>query len=734
MEAVEKKNKKKKKQFIPVRINIIFFVVFLLFSALIFRLGIVQIVYGENYKQEIKKTNDVTIQLPVPRGKILDRNGYLIVGNKPLDAITYTRPTSIDPNKMLEVAETLAKFIKKDTKEDFKAITERDRKDFWILNNPEYAKNKITKQDEEELKKKKLDKKDYDKELYNLTLERITDKEMNSFSKERLEVLAIFREMLSGYPLTPQIIKNKNVEKEEIAVIGENLESLPGIDITTDWERFNAYKQKDGFSPLASILGKITTTKEGLPLEMAEYYKALGYSRNDRVGKSYLEYQYEDVLRGKKERISNIMNKSGEVVDSVVLSKGKRGNDLVLSVDMELQQKVEDIITKTLSHLSQPYLDRTFVTVMNPRTGEVLAIAGKLREKNDKTGEREYNDFALGNMITSYSMGSAVKGAMVLTGYQTGAISIGNSVIRDEPLKFKDTPSKKSWSTSAFGPIDDLFALKRSSNVYMFKLAMRIGGQEYYIPNGPLSIDKVKAVDTLRYNFAQFGLGVKTGIDLPGEQIGFGGNIPDFAGNVLDFGIGQFDTYTPLQLVQYMSTIANGGYRIQPHLVKEIREPSDNIEELGPVVKELGPNILNKLNMKDEWITRVQDGLKLVVNDPNGTGYSIKNKQYKIAGKTGTAEALYDGPVPHNPGMMLWNLTFAGYAPYDDPEIALSVVVPWSTTDKMHANLDIADQVFKAYFDLKKKREKNDPTTAKKVINLKDSMKQQEKSDEESTE
>ncbi|MEK5523517.1 peptidoglycan D,D-transpeptidase FtsI family protein [Heyndrickxia sp. FSL W8-0423] len=726
--------KKKKKLVVPVRMNIIFFVVFLLFSSLIFRLGVVQIVHGEKYKNEIKKTSDVTIQIPVPRGKILDRNGNLIVGNKPLKAITYTRPTSIKPEEMLEIAEKLAEFIKKDTKEDLKAITERDRKDFWILHHQNEAKSKITKQDEKSLKQKKLAEKEYDKEIYRLMLERITEKEINSFSKKDLEVLAIYREMLSGYPLTPQIIKNKNVTKEEIAIIAENLDALPGVDITTDWDRYYSYKI-DGFAPLATILGKITTTKEGLPSEQAEYYTALGYSRNDRVGKSYLEYQYEDVLRGKKEKIENKMDKSGKVIDSVVVRKGQRGNDLVLSVDMEFQQKVEEIITNKLSHLSQPYLDRTFVTVMNPNTGEILAMAGKLREKNEKTGVREYNDFALGNMITSYAMGSAVKGAMVLTGYQTGAISIHNNIIRDEPLVFRGTQSKSSWSTSAFGNINDLYALKRSSNVYMFKLAMRIGGQQYYVPNGPLSIDKVKAIDTLRYNFAQFGLGVKTGIDLPGEQVGFGGRIPDFAGNVLDFGIGQFDTYTPLQLVQYISTIANGGSRIRPHLVKEIREPSDDIHKLGPVAHELGSNVLNKIGANKDEIKRVKEGLRLVVYDPNGTGYgSIKNKQLKIAGKTGTAEALYDGPVPHSPGLMLWNLTFAGYAPYDNPEIALSVVVPWSTTDKMHPNLDIADDVFKAYFDLKKKREKKDMNSPNKIINIKKAEKEQNEIDDSSSE
>ncbi|MFE7280471.1 penicillin-binding transpeptidase domain-containing protein, partial [Heyndrickxia sporothermodurans] len=169
--------------------------------------------------------------------------------------------------------------------------------------------------------------------------------------------------------------------------------------------------------------------------------------------------------------------------------------------------------------------------------------------------------------------------------------------------------------------------------------------------------------------------------------------------------------------------------RIQPHIAKEVREPSSKMDEMGPVIQEIKPKVLNKVDMKEEWIDHVKVGLEQVVNDPLGTGYgTIKNKKYKIAGKTGTAQALYDGPVSHSPGLMLWNVTFAGYAPYDNPEIAVSVVVPWSTTDKTHVNLEIADEVFKAYFELKEKREKDGldkATSTKKVENIKSAKEKQ---------
>ncbi|MEK5390742.1 penicillin-binding protein 2 [Margalitia sp. FSL K6-0131] len=719
--------KKKKNQFVLLRMNLLFLIVFLLFSVLILRLGIVQIVHGEDYKKEINKTNDVAVYNPVPRGLIFDRNGKLIVGNKPLNAITYTIPQSAKPELKLEVARKLAKLINKDSKDDFKAITERDRKDFWILTHPDEAKALITDQDLAAFKKANLDQKEINAKSYQIQLNRITNKDIQSFTKQELEVLAIYREM-NGYALTTQIIK-RDVTPREFAVVSENLDKLPGVDTTIDWDRFTVFKNESGDTVLGSVLGKVTSSKEGLPKEKAQYYTALGYSRNDRVGKSYLEYQYEDVLKGEKEKVQNKTDKEGNVLELKMIRKGKRGDDLVLSIDIDLQKAVEKIIQDKLgkAHIGQPYLDRTFVSIMNPKTGEVLAMAGKQYVKDKESGKTEINDYALGNINSSYSMGSAVKGATVLTGYQTGAIK-PYDIIRDEPIYLKGTNVKKSWNGRGFGDINDLTALKISSNVYMFKTAMKVGGQQTYIPNGPLTIDKMEAIRKFRNNFAQFGLGVKTGIDLPGESAGYGGGVPQESGKVLDFAIGQFDTYTPLQLVQYISTIANGGYRIQPHIVKEIREPNVKSDELGPIVQDVQPKILNKIDMKSDWVKHVQQGLKMVVNEPGGTGYSyIYNKQYKIAGKTGTAQAVYDGPNRKpNELIWTWNVTFAGYAPYDNPEIALSVVVPYSLTDKTHVNLEIADAVFKAYFDLKEKRAKEGLSNAEstqKVENIEDAKK-----------
>ncbi|MBT2636535.1 penicillin-binding protein 2 [Bacillus sp. ISL-45] len=665
---------------------------------LILRLGIVQIVYGEDFKREIERTEDVTVNNPVPRGKMYDRNMKTIVDNIASKAITYTKSQSTDTKEMLMVAERLAKLISKDSKDDLEKVRERDKKDYWILRNEERAREKIKETEWAQYDEKKLD----DKALYNLQLERITEKELNELTKTDLEILAILREMMSGYALSPQIVK-KNVTPEEFAIVSENLDMLPGVDTTTDWERQYAYDKT-----LKSILGKVSDSEKGLPREKLEYYLARGYSRNDRVGLSYIEQQYEDVLHGQKAKVKNITDKGGNVLDTQMITEGQRGKDLVLTIDMDLQLAVEKIIEEELANAKQQprtgLLDRAFVVLMDPNTGEVLTLAGKQMVKDEETGKTSMQDFASGNFTTSYNVGSAVKGATVLTGFSTGAISPGTQFY-DTPVKIAKTNPKKSWK-AGLGTLDDRNALKVSSNVYMFMTAINIGKGNYRYDQ-PLYLEP-KAFDTMRNYFSQFGLGARTGIDLPNEMVGFKG-AERGPGLLLDFAIGQYDTYTTLQLAQYVSTIANGGTRLQPRIVKEIREPVMKNNEVGPVLNEMDPVILNKVDAKPEWFDRVQEGFRRVMQERGGTAYgAFHTANYKPAGKTGTAQAFYDGPKRKNyekpPEVM--NLSLVAYAPYENPEIAMAVMVPWAYEGNQghHANNDIGRRVLDTYFELKKKR------------------------------
>lgn len=656
-------NQKKRKNHVPMRLNILFFAVFLLFSVLILRLGFIQIVQGEEYVKELQKTSNMTARIDSPRGLIYDRYGHILVDNELVLSLTYTAPSmNPKPKEKLEIAQKLEQLIDIETDK----ITERDKKDYWILTRPEKAEAKITKEDKEKL----ASDDDGDKKLYQLTLDRITEADLAEITEKEMRVLAIKREMDRGYALSPQRIK-QGIPLEEAHRVSEYLADLPGIDILRDSTR--KYVYDDTFRSIFGRTGAI-------PKEKLDYYLARGYDRSDIVGTSYLELQYEDVLRGQKGRVESTTSK-GKLVGKQNEHLGERGNDLVLTIDIELQQKVEEVVKKVVNSAGGSFLagKEAYIVMMNPKTGEVLAMAG-------------YDDHT-GAINKAFAMGSAVKGATVLTGFQTGVMS-PSSYIYDAPITLPGGVRKQS--VKPMGNVDYRSALERSSNVYMFYIAMRLAGYDY---SKRCCFNRVEeGYNDMRYYFSQLGLGVETGIDLPSEGTGYNGGI-QLPGNLLDLAIGQFDTYTPLQMVQYVSTIANGGYRIKPQLVKEVREPSTDKEELGRIVYQHEPTILNRIDMSEDYIKRVQEGFRRVVAGSAGTGRYLASRPYTnaIAAKTGTAQ-VFVGKRKAN------NQTYVGYVPYDNPEVAFAVVVPNVQINSGAIARNIVEGSVTAYYELKNER------------------------------
>ncbi|MCU9614322.1 penicillin-binding protein 2 [Caldibacillus lycopersici] len=663
--------RRKKTINLSLRMNLLFFGVFLLFSILILRLGMVQIIHGEVYKQQVEETGNDIVNYPVPRGEIYDRNYNKIVTNMPEMAIIYTPPKNPQPQDLLKTAKKLAQYIQM-TEEDIEAVTVRDKKDIWLLENKN-GEEKITEDEEQQYENDTLS----DSDLYKLKLERITEEELESINGN---VASIYRKLFSAVALNPTIVKNKGVTNEEFAQVSENLSEMPGVDVSTDWQRGYPYD-----TVMSSVLG---TVKQGLPVERLQYYTSKGYYLNDRYGSSYIEELYEDILRGTKAKEKIITNKQGDIVETVAVSEGQGGHDLVLTIDMELQAEVEKIIQEELLQMiaypRTETLDSAFVVVMNPKTGELLTLAGKQYDRDSKS----FNEYSHGTFTQAFEPGSAVKGATVLTGYQTGVLKPGDVKV-DAPLNIADTPEKSSYRP--LGRLNDLDALRLSSNVYMWLTVIDIM-DGHYVPGGKLPLNEEK-IETIRYYFSQFGLGVKTGIGFEKEVEGLEG-----APNI-DIAIGQLDTYTPIQLAQYVSTIANDGYRMKPIIVKEILTKEKDGDSNGQIVEEMQPTVLNRVDMKDEWIKRVQEGFWLVTHGSGGTASSyFANEPYDAAGKTGTAQSYKNG-------IETWNSSFVGYAPYDDPEVAISVIVPNAYYDDQPTpytiSSRIAQRVFRAYYDLK---------------------------------
>ena len=682
------------------RMNVLFFLIFLIFTALIFRLGYMQIVKGEEYVRELQRTEEVRVNTSVPRGRILDRYGRILVDNAPENAITYTKLPSTKRAEMIEIAEQLAELIEMPTKR----VTIRDKQDFWIIRNNKEAQKKVSQSEIQAIKDEnpEIETKELNAQVDKLIRERITEEELASIDGYELEVAAIFREMLVGYNLSPQIIKSENVTNEEFARVSERLSDLPGVNTTTDWKRVR-------IAPIA-VLGRTTVPSKGLPKAKLNYFLAREYSRNDRVGESYFEAQYEELLQGQKSVVKNVTNKAGQVVETITTYEGEPGKDLVTTIDYELQQRTSAIVENELLEMKKSSIsytaDRAFLVMMNPQTGEVLSIVGKKIETDPETGQTSVVDYSYGAITTSYEVGSTVKPATLLTGYREGAIKMGQKMV-DEPIRLGGSKVQSSvFNRGGRIQIDDLYAIERSSNVYMFKTVMAMSGLQYYA-----GMPYPKDYDTLqklRNGYAQFGLGVLTEIDLPGEAVGVEGVLNN-GGLLLNYAIGQFDSYTPMQLAQYVSTIANGGYRLKPRLLKEVRNPSSDGQTLGTLVQEVEPTVLNRIDNTEEEIAHVQEGMRRVYTGDWGSAKkAFAGASYTGAGKTGTAQRMLTDYARNIVGVPTVNYAHIGYAPFENPEIAYAVIVPWANTNfdiSLPISNTIARKAADAYFELKAKYE-----------------------------
>ena len=236
----------------------------------------------------------------------------------------------------------------------------------------------------------------------------------------------------------------------------------------------------------------------------------------------------------------------------------------------------------------------------------------------------------------------------------------------------------------------------------MFKIAIEIADAVYRYKQG-ISFN-LDAFEKMRNGYAQVGLGVPTGIDLPGEVSGVAGGKVGYS--LMDLSIGQYDTYTPLQLAQFVATIANGGKRIQTHVVKEIREPSEDGVQLGGLVKEFTPNILNTVDNTQEEIQRIRTSMQRVYYGSQGTARKVFGDfKYGGGGKTGTAQSsAYDAAQGKSFGTV--NLTHVGFSPFDNPEIAYAVIIPQASLEsvyKTNFSTPLARELVDKYFEIQEK-------------------------------
>ena len=587
---------------IKLKINFISLIMVIIFIFIAIYTFKVMVIDREKMEELLYiKTSKIYKGSEAPRGNIYDRNGILLVGNKTIPIIKY-RKTNLTNSEEIELAKVIAENIKI----DYKNVTENMLKEYIYNKNKEELINRLTEEVRKQYENRKITNDEYKK----LLLENITE-EINNLTDIEKKTSFIYYIMNIGYRYEDKIIKSVDVTEEDINFI-ENYENFY-IDYI--YERTYPYGEV-----LRTIFGNVGSIQE----EDLEHYLKKGYFRNDLVGISYLEEEYEEYLKGTPYTYKITSDGKRETVTEM-----KKGSDLYLTIDILLQLEIESIVeeqmTKTKSEPNTTYFNKNYIIIGDAYDGSIYAFVGKMLTFN---GKYSFIDNSLGLVTDAITPGSSVKGASHLVGYSTGAITYGQE-IKDGCIKIKNTDEKCSWKN--LGVIDDLEALKYSSNYYQFVTAIKIGKGNYRY-NAPLMLDK-NGFNTYRKVFNGLGLGVKTGIDLPYESIGFVGN-DEYVLSLLDFPIGQYDNYTPIQMFQYISTIYNNGTRVAPHLGNFVKSNEE-------IIYEYNRNVVGGVNVKEQDFLRVKEGLKMVM-ERGGTGSGYINLKYNPIGKTGTAQSFID--------------------------------------------------------------------------------------------
>ncbi|WP_373841468.1 peptidoglycan D,D-transpeptidase FtsI family protein [Limosilactobacillus sp.] len=657
---------------IPFRLNLLLWIVGILLLALTIRLFYLQVLNGNAYKAEVKRS-DTSIQTNnVQRGMIYDSQGRVLVGNQTHQAITYTKGQDVTTDDLYKIANRLGRYVTVTNKDS--RLTNRNEEDYYLADQGRLKSV---------LKHVKTTSTMTDNAKYNKALDYLNSHPaIWHLTHQQKNNARIYAAMSGAYSLSTTYIKETGVTAKELAAVGEHLNEMPGVKIGTAWTR-NYPQGKD----IQSLVGTMSTT--GLPSDEVNSLLSEGYSRNDSVGQSYLEKQYQATLAGSKSQ-TQVTTNGKNVTKEIVKYRGKKGDNLVLTINSKLQNQVQNILKNNYSAAGNSYSSGVYAVVMDPYTGAVLAMGGI--DRNPKTGKETVDQIgAINHPIT---MGSVVKPATVMGGLMSGVITPTNNTLTDKPIKVQGISAKSSWFNhggSADMAVDAPTALEVSSNSYMMQVIMKEGGMNYQ-DNGPMTL-KPSIFAKERYYFNMFGLGQKTGIDLPGETAGYEGPADQkHIGSALDMAYGNYDGYTVMQLAQYMSTIANGGRRMRPYVVKAIRGTQSN-GQLGPVEDTTQPQVQQVIPAPKSYFDLVKQGLYEVTHGTNAyvTGKTLSNVKPSISAKTGTAETVSEGHKTTT-------LSFAGFAPSNHPRVVVALAIPGSTNDDGEANLTMAKQIFNAYW------------------------------------
>ena len=665
---------------IPIRLNLLFSIVILLFMTIIGRLLYMQVLNKDFYEKKLASASQTKVTTSSARGEIYDASGKPLVENTLKQVVSFTRSNKMTATDLKEIAKKLLTYVSISSPN----LTERQLADYYLA-DPEIYKKTVEALPSE----KRLDSDGNrlsESELYNNAVDSVPTSQLNYTEDEKKEIY-LFSQLNAVGNFATGTIATDPLNDSQVAVIASISKEMPGISISTSWDR------KILETSLSSIVGSVSSEKAGLPAEEAEAYLKKGYSLNDRVGTSYLEKQYEETLQGKRSVKEIHLDKYGNMESVDTIEEGSKGNNIKLTIDLAFQDSVDALLksyfNSELGNGGAKYSEGVYAVALNPKTGAVLSMSGIKHDLN--TGELTQD--SLGTVTNVFVPGSVVKAATISSGWENGVLS-GNQTLTDQPIVFQGSAPIYSWYKLAYGsfPITAVEALEYSSNAYVVQTALGIMGQTYQ-PNMFVGTSNLEsAMGKLRSTFGEYGLGSATGIDLPDESTGLVPKEYNFA-NFITNAFGQFDNYTPMQLAQYVATIANNGVRLAPHIVEGIYDNNDK-GGLGELIQAIDTKEINKVNISESDMAILHQGFYQVSHgtSPLTTGRAFSDgATVSISGKTGTAESYVAGGQKAN------NTNAVAYAPTENPQIAVAVVFPHNTNLTKNVGPAIARDIINLY-------------------------------------
>ena len=689
------------KEQVNIRFNIINILVYLIGIILIVQLFNLQVVHGESYREQSNTRLSRTSIIKAARGSILDRSGNELAGENNIE-IYKTNISDDELNKsVLNLVELLNKY----------QIGYDDT--FPIKINP----FEFTISGDELTNWKKKYKIAEDATAEESFYKFKNKYEITNDNVEEIRKIISIRYIITttGYSATKSITIATNVNEEVVAQISERNSDFPGVSISTNAAR--TYLAGNLAAHVIGYTGKIKEDEYNANKDI--------YNIDDIIGKTGIEYVFEKYLKGTDGEKQVEMSVDGTITGETVAKNAIAGSDVVLTIDSNLQKVTQDSLENCINKIRSGGFAQTYdaqggaAVVMNVNTGEVLATAsyptfepqwfvGGISQENwaylrDDSRHPQINK----TIQSTYEPGSTFKMVTAIAGLETGAITTKER-INDTGVYRKYNMEWKCWYYTSYhrghGYQNVTQALQHSCNYFFYETGDRMG------------------IDNLSKYALHFGLGKKTGIELPNEKEGAVASKETYAkirnggrigpGDVLNASIGQGDNnFTPMQIAKYISSIANGGNVVKPTIVKSILN-SDGSEvsrdEITQYTNEkLGYSDTDDgITINQESVNVAKEGMRMAASEAGGTAYNIfKGFNQEVAGKTGSAEAGKD-----KNGNDLVNAWFVCFAPYEKPEVAVVVMIE----NGGHGNYaaEVARDVLTQYFGMNESTEINESMTA----------------------